>query len=461
MKFVRSLGRDLQRSIAFRLSTAFAATATCVFLILGWYLANQADAHLAEMDANELRTRIHLVQHMAQRSSNSEELRERLTDALVGSQGVHLVIDEADGERHLWESHGLTEILAVIAVPSSGETFLLQYGGRMMRAVGTTLPVSWSRPIRAVAVQDVRQHADFGSLQHGFWLAVISAAAVTALLCVPITLWGLFPVRRIAEVASSVCTGGLDKRIEEERVPVELLALVRSFNDMLSRLDNSFQRLSEFSADLAHELRSPIHALRMQTEVSLTRTRSIGDYEMLLASNLEVYEQLSRTIADMLFLAKAERGLAVLETGPVNLLELSRKLAEFYEVLTEGGALSLEWDEKIIVQGDASMLQRAIGNLMANAVRHVRPGGQIWLRLTRMEAEVAIEIGNEGTTIPESELSRIFDRFVRLDERSADDRSGLGLAITQSIVRAHHGRISVSSVDGVTRFVLVLPGTSS
>jgi two-component system heavy metal sensor histidine kinase CusS len=78
-----------------------------------------------------------------------------------------------------------------------------------------------------------------------------------------------------------------------------------------------------------------------------------------------------------------------------------------------------------------------------------------------MEAEVAIEIGNEGTTIPESELSRIFDRFVRLDERSADDRSGLGLAITQSIVRAHHGRISVSSVDGVTRFVLVLPGTSS
>jgi two-component system heavy metal sensor histidine kinase CusS len=456
VKLIRSFSCELRRSIAFRLATAFAVTAASVFLVLGWYLANQADAHLAEMDANELRTRIRLVQHMAQHSSNGEELRERLTDALVGSHGVHLVIDEADGTRHLWESQGITEILAVIAVPSSDEAVVWQYGDRNLRAVGTSLPVPWGSHIRAVAVQDVRQHADFSSLQHGFWLAVVLAAAVTALLGMAITAWGLFPVRMVAEVASSVCAGRLDERIDEAHAPVELRALVHSFNDMLARLEDSFQRLSEFSADLAHELRSPVHALRIQTEVSLTRARSTADYESLLASNLEVYEQLSRTIADMLFLAKAERGLATLEMGPVNLQELCRKLTEFYAVLTEGAALSLEGGDNVFVLGDASMLQRAVGNLVANAVRHVRPGGRIWLRVTKTEAGAAIEVGNDGTTIPESELSRIFDRFVRLDERSSDDHSGLGLAITQSIVRAHHGRIAVFSAEGVTRFVVTL-----
>ena len=237
-------------------------------------------------------------------------------------------------------------------------------------------------------------------------------------------------------------------------MPSELAELVGAFNAMLGRLEESFQRLSDFSADLAHELRTPIHTLRMQTEVSLAKPRSDDEYRDLLASSLEEYERLSRIIGDMLFLAKAEHGLVAPGTGEVPLRGLCQRLVEYYGILAENLSLELRGDE-VGVQGDQLMLERAIGNLLVNAIHHTPSGGQIVLTIAREAERAAITVSNSGPPIPPDALGRIFDRFVRLNHDS--EGSGLGLAITRSIVRAHRGTIAVRTGERTTEFVIRIP----
>jgi two-component system heavy metal sensor histidine kinase CusS len=237
-------------------------------------------------------------------------------------------------------------------------------------------------------------------------------------------------------------------------VPPELAELVVAFNAMLARLEESFQRLSDFSADLAHELRTPIHNLRMQTEVSLSKTRPVDEYRELLASNLEEYERLARIIADMLFLAKADHGLLIPHIEPLALHPLCERLIEYYGLLAEQIDLQLVGD-RITLDGDRLMLERALGNLLSNAIHHTPPGGTITIRLSGGETQAEIAISNSGQPIPDNAMHRIFDRFVRLDANT--EGNGLGLAITRSIVQAHGGQIAVSTTGHSTTFAFTLP----
>lgn len=228
---------------------------------------------------------------------------------------------------------------------------------------------------------------------------------------------------------------------------------------MLSRLDESFQRLSDFSSNLAHELRAPVSNLLTQTQVILLQSRNADQYRDILASNAEELERLSRTIADMLFLAKAENQLIIPRQEAVSLACEVTELFEFYEALAEENIIKLSCTGSALVTGDRLMLRRAINNLLSNAIRHTPLGGSVKIEITGDDAGVTLAVQNEGETIPAEHLQRLFDRFYRSDSarQRLTEGAGLGLAITRSIIRAHRGEVVARSVSGITCFQFRLP----
>jgi two-component system heavy metal sensor histidine kinase CusS len=257
----------------------------------------------------------------------------------------------------------------------------------------------------------------------------------------------------VAEISAS----RLDQRLSADRFPNELADLGATLNGMLSRLDNSFSRLSNFSSDIAHELRTPLTNLMTQTQVALSKARSTDEYQDILASNAEELERMARMIADMLFLAQSDNGLMLLQTGSVFLAQEFRELGEFYDALLEEKSITLNIVGEAEIQGDKLMLRRAFSNLLSNAIRHTPAGGKISVTITQPDDKVAcVEICNPGD-IPKEHLPHLFERFYRVDpSRHRDGEStGLGLAITRSILAAHHGAIEATSEQGKVRFKIL------
>jgi two-component system heavy metal sensor histidine kinase CusS len=205
--------------------------------------------------------------------------------------------------------------------------------------------------------------------------------------------------------------------------------------------------------------------LLTQTQVTLSRARSVAEYQEVLASNAEEFERLSRMIADMLFLAKADNDLVIPHQEEVDLGREVAGLAEFYEALAEEQGIRLAVEGTARVQGDRLMLRRAIGNLLSNAFAHTPRGGAITVRLSEGGEGPAVTVENSGETIPPEHLPRLFDRFYRADpaRQRLSDGVGLGLAITRSIARAHGGEVAVASGNGRSIFTIRLgaPGRRS
>ena len=229
---------------------------------------------------------------------------------------------------------------------------------------------------------------------------------------------------------------------------------------MLERLEDAFQRLSDFSADLAHELRTPVSNLMMQTQVALSLPRDADHYRAILESNSEEYERLARMISDMLLLAKAENGLVLVHEEFVDLAHEVRQLFDFYELSADEKHIGLQVRGEGTLHGDRLMLRRALGNLISNALRHTPVRGTICVEINQDGAQLRIQVQNTGEPIAAAHLARFFERFYRADparQRDAGEGTGLGLSITQAIVRAHGGEVSAASSDGMTNFSLFFP----
>ncbi|MBK7417444.1 MAG: heavy metal sensor histidine kinase [Dechloromonas sp.] len=446
---------DWRHSIALRLSLAFALLATVVFAALGFYFSRAADAHMAELDAHDLFGKLALIGHVGLHEKSADAFNARLGDALIGEHGVIVTVDGKNGPLFKWPTPALAEPLAAARVALGPSAVRLVLGGAEYRVIAAEMETAWGGTVQVAVARDIRHHTDFlDQLQHDFWLAILAAALLTALVGALLVRRGLRPVRSIARAAGRISAGQLAERIAEQNAPPELAELVSAFNAMLSRLEESFKRLSDFSADLAHELRTPIHSLRMQTEVSLSKARDADQYRELLASNLEAYERLSRIIADMLFLAKADHGLVVPQRESVALKPLCERLIEYYGLLAENVDIKLLAAD-VHVQGDLLMLERALGNLLVNAIHHTPERGMVSIDVRELNEEAVVTVANSGPPIPPAAMEQIFDRFVRLDGKS--EGSGLGLAITRSIAMAHGGRVSVSAVNERTEFAIALP----
>jgi two-component system heavy metal sensor histidine kinase CusS len=286
-----------------------------------------------------------------------------------------------------------------------------------------------------------------------------AAAALFAVLGYLLVRRGLRPLSRLAAQAETVNVDKLAARIDAAGVPSELAPLIAALNAMLDRLERGFTRLSQVSADMAHDLRTPISNLLGQTEVALRQPRSAEQYETLLASNLEELQRLSRMTDNMLFLARAEHADTALERNTLDVSDELQRVADYFEGLAEERGLHIAVQGEGAVWADSMLLRRALANLIANAVRHADQGSVIVLRSTRDEGGVTLSVENRGPTIDAHHLARIFDRFYRVDASrgGSSEASGLGLSIVRSIMALHQGRWQASSAEGRTRFSLFFP----
>lgn len=256
----------------------------------------------------------------------------------------------------------------------------------------------------------------------------------------------------------------LDLRLNPDKVPIDLVELVESFNVMIGSMDDVFQRLSHFSADIAHELRTPITNLTTQTQVALGQPRSIDEYREMLYSNLEEYNRLSAIVRDMLWLAQTDNKSLKLNRSEINIKVEIETLFEFFDAWADEKSIKLRSiGTSVLAEVDKNLFQRALSNLLSNAIEHTTPGTVVTVTLEALQNSFKISVQNIGTTIPEQHIKHIFDRFYRVDpsrqRTSGNEGIGLGLSIVKSITEAHGGEITVVSTDGTTCFTLTIPQT--
>ncbi len=450
-------------SLALRVTAFIGVATTLVFLLFAWGVERSIEHHFAEQDLDELRAvtqsiRSALGDASAERSRNA--LERRLAGAVAGHHGVFFLVLDGDG-RPLYGTAdaGLAELARTQPAASRLDADALRiwtvrdrpYRGAVLRMGAYTVLVAMAMEFHVHYLSE---------LQRGLLIGTFAACVIAILVAWLAVHLGHAPIRRISDKIRGVSSEQLHVRLDPTQVPIELAELVSSFNAMLERIEESFRRLSHFAADIAHELRTPVTNLTTQTQVALSRTRSLEAYREILYSNLEEYERIGKMIGDMLFLAQADHDLIRPEAADVDLGDEVQALFDYFEAWAEDRGVTLALrGEAPSVRGDQPMLRRALSNLVSNAVRHTRSGQTVAVTLAHSTDWIEIQVENPGIEIPAEHLPRIFERFYRVDpsRQRKGDGAGLGLAIVKSIVEAHGGTVSAVSAAGRTRFLVRLP----
>ena len=454
-------------SLTTRLTVFFTLASGLVLIGLGTLVAISIDRHFVELDRDALRDKIHLTREVIGKSKSPQDLQTRLDDVLHSHEGLFVSVLRGGQSLYSTTDFQFPENLIALTQKArlgvaSWQTKEHAYRG-MSESV--SLPGASEQPLQIWVALDIAHHKHF---MYSLIKALVVYVALATLVAGILGWWaarnGLAPLRTMRSRAMDITAQRLDERMPSQAFPVEMADLATTLNEMLRRLKEEFDRLSEFSSDLAHELRTPINNLMTQTQVTLSQARSSAEYQDILASNAEEYQRLARTIADMLFLAKADHGLILPSTEKIAVHDEARALFDFYEALAEVKQVQLKLTGKGEIFGDRLMLRRALSNLLSNAIRYTPPGESVVVEIKGDLHGTTVDVLNNGDSIDEQMIPRLFDRFFRADKSRKQldsDGAGLGLSITQAIVHAHRGRISVSSANGKTCFSMYFPSTQS
>lgn len=263
---------------------------------------------------------------------------------------------------------------------------------------------------------------------------------------------GMRPVKAVAQIAERIRSTSLEQRIEVAGKPAEIRNLAETFNNMLDRLQESFTRMAQYSADIAHELRTPVNNLRGEIEVALGKARTPAEYQEILASGLEECARLSRLIDSLLFLARADQPKSVLHRESIDIGKELSRAREFFEASASEKRVSLELTvpDGLLAELDRTLIQRAVGNLVENALAHTPEGGQVLLSAAGDDATLIITVADTGSGIAPEHLPYIFDRFYRADRSRTKGTGGfgVGLAIVKGIAEIHGGTVQIASTIG-------------
>ena len=459
------------KSITRQLTLWFILASSAVLLALGLVIASSVEQHFEEQDLHVLTGKMELTRHALEQLTSARDLAgltQQLDNALVGHHGLDVVVFGPQQQvLFATPNASMPQPLASDSArrhPLRPITWTL--GEQNYRGIAAELPTGLadhSQVIVAVSIDIAHHQAFMRSFLQTLWLFVVGAAVLTGVMGWAVARRGLAPLRAMREQAQVVTAQQLNHRLPVASVPLELAELAQSLNEMLARLEEAFHRLSDFSSDIAHELRTPVSNLMTETQVALSRPRSADDYRRILESNAEECEHMARMISDMLLLAKAENGLFIPHRQALDLAVEVRVLFDYYEAVAEEKGLQLTLEGAGEVSADRLMLRRALGNLLSNAVRHASANSTLRVGISTQPEAVSIELQNRGDPIAPDNLARLFDRFFRVDpsRQRASEGTGLGLAITKSIITAHGGSITADSVDGVTTFTLRLPRSTA
>jgi two-component system heavy metal sensor histidine kinase CusS len=278
-------------------------------------------------------------------------------------------------------------------------------------------------------------------------ITVCLGAAVSAGLSTWIARRGVRPIGEITAAAQAITVSALSERISRRTWPSELASLAAEFDRMLERLEDSFVRLSRFSANIAHELRTPISNLMGEAEVALGRALTVEELRRVLASNLEECQRLAQLIDSLLFLARTEAASFQIHKSHFDAGKAIDAVIEFYEPLAHENQVELAGTGKTWIWGDESLFRRAINNLLSNSLKHVESGGSVTVDLRDDSGKSCVTVQDNGSGVPAKDLPHLFDRFYR-GENSRNSGTGLGLSIVKSIMLLHGGTIEISSELG-------------
>ena len=284
------------------------------------------------------------------------------------------------------------------------------------------------------------------------------------MLCVAAGGWllagrALRPVRVLTQAVEGVHAHGLDQRLDLAGHDSEFRRLVEVFNAMLARLETSFHQSNRFTADAAHELRSPLAILQGELEQALQHSPDDSAEQRRIVPLLDEVQHLKAIVEKLLLLAQADAGKLPLDLQPVNVSEMLHEVIADAEILANGLRIEHDIAPDCIVRADAILLHQLLQNLSANALRYNQAGGFVLFTLTQDEKSLRITVANSGPGIPEADRKKIFQRFHRADaSRNRAEGVGLGLAIAREIARAHGGELELlDSPSDETCFGLTLP----
>jgi two-component system heavy metal sensor histidine kinase CusS len=455
-------------SLTARLSLLFAGSAICVLLIAGLLFGRAVESQFQEHDKEELDGKMELIRDALGNITSLDAMAVPplpLHDTVeAGHPGIAITVAASDGTvlfsvgqaevvKHLLED---VEIGKPQPVTWAIDNHTYRIGTRRL-ALGM---LSSQQANVAIALDITSDHEFMAGLRKSLWFGMALAALAMGWLGWVAVRKGLSPLHDVSAMVAKVSAQQLDKPLPMAGVPRELQELVAAFNRMLVQLHDSFRRLSEFSSDIAHELRTPINNMMMHTQVTLSHERNTGDYRANLQSNLEELERMSRIVSNMLFLAKADNSLVAPNREVINLRDEVAKLFDFYEALASARHIQLTQCGEATVCADRLMIQRALSNVLSNAIRFTPEGMAVEVTIGESADQAMIAVANPGPEIPAEHLPRIFERIYRVDAARREGHTenvGLGLAITKSIVEMHGGTISAESAKGRTCFVITLP----
>ncbi|WP_298017182.1 Cu(+)/Ag(+) sensor histidine kinase [uncultured Castellaniella sp.] len=458
-------------SLAVRLTASIGVVITAVLLVFGWTVERSISNHFVQQDVDELNAVVRTLRHALATIPPSippDALRERLANAVSGHHNAQFQISTSDGEV-IYATSGpslsqLEKGVRPVKTVTTDNVSVWRVNGETLRAAVVQVPSAVgpdAEPLTIVVATSIDFHLHYLERFHtNLWMltAIVCLAAIFATWLA--VLQRHAPIRRISREIRKIRTDQLHVRLDLQTVPAELTELVAAFNDMIGRLEALFQRLSDFSGDIAHELRTPITNLKTQTEVALSQPRDLEQYREILYSNLEEYDRMAKMVSDMLFLAQADNQLLKPEFATVDLNAEIQDLFDYFSAWAEEREVGLDLTGKPVrIQGDRLMIRRTLSNLLSNAIRYTPSGHRVTVNLTTADHQASVQVRNPGPIIPEEHLSRIFDRFYRLDasRQRSGEGAGLGLAIAKSIIEAHGGRIGAQSTTGATIFELSLP----
>jgi len=451
-------------SLTLRLNLFFGIAILIVFFGLGWFIERSIEQHFSDGDAAELKTIAVAVINAMDAKTEEPIPKQRLNDFLVGHHGAILQVLHADKSIYFESAGHLDFSQFPIKPPNQNNVSTQRWDdGKHTYQILTHHKVKASASNDTVTVNvamPIDYHLSFiNNFRFALWTMIAIGVGAMGIMGWVAVRQGHSPLHNIISQIRRIHANDLNTRLNPETVPYELRHLATSFNEMLARMEQDFQRLSNFSADIAHELRTPVTNLLTQTQVSLSQERSNDEYKEILYSNIEEYERMAQMISDMLFLAQTENGLYELNSVEIDLLNEANNLLEYYEAWAEENEISLSLSGTAKVKGDKLMLRRVMSNLLSNAIKHTPAGNQVNITLSQNRKSATICIENSGVKIPAEHIPKLFDRFYRIDasRKRNGDSTGLGLAIVKSIVEIHGGKMDVISNKNTTRFCVKIP----
>jgi two-component system heavy metal sensor histidine kinase CusS len=457
------------RSIASQLVILFTLAAAlllcCGLGVLYWIFVQ----HAFEEDNEVLADKIFFLRSDLNKAGDPKILNEELRILQAGERIAYWVRVANSAGETVAETPGMNRLLpaSIFPQPDISNASIVspkhyRTGGKFFALVATIEKAGGQLYTMQVA-QDRSGDEQFVQ-QFGSLLAVVLALGILAssVIAITVTKRGLRPLREMACSLKSFGPKRLHERIPPEGWPRELRPLALAFDEMFDRLEDSFTRLSQFSADLAHELRTPIANIRGEGEVALTRGRTPEEYREVIESSVVECERLSAIVDNLLFLARAEADEGHVQRTLFSGRTEVEKIAAFYEPIAEEHHITITCAGGGDIHADPLLFGRAMSNLVENALRFTPAGGAIQISIATGTLHSQVSVKDTGCGIAAEHLPRVFDRFYRVDSSRTIQGSGLGLALVKSIMDLHGGSAALESeVDRGTTITLTFPSGSS